>query len=130
MVDSVVGAEWLRARASMGAAEVCRNNGFHADAISRAYYAILHAAKAALALQGFSNVKGHGAVQRLFGSQLVVNDLVEREWSARLRQSHAKRNLADYYVFETFTEAHSREAVEQALAFLDRIQSLMPDTTP
>ena len=123
MVDPTVGAEWRRAHDSMGAAQVCRDHGFHADAIALAYYAILHAAKAALALQGFSNVRGHSAVQRLFGSELVLKDLVEREWSARLRQSHAKRNLADYHVFEIFTSVHSREAVVQACAFLNRMQS-------
>ena len=129
MVDPSVRAEWRRAQDSMGAAEACRDSGFHADAISRAYYAILHAAKAALALQGFASVRGHGAVQRLFGSELVLKDLVEREWSARLRQSHARRNLADYHVLETFTVTHSREAVEQASAFLSRMQSLVGDTT-
>ena len=130
MVNLTLRAEWRRAQECMGAANLCRDNGFHADAISRAYYAILHAAKAALALQGFASIRSHDAVQRLFGSELVIKDLVEREWSAHLRLSHAKRNLAEYHVLETFTETDSREAVERAASFLSRMQSLLGNVLP
>lgn len=130
MVNPTVGDEWRRAQESMGAAAICRDNGFYADSVSRAYYATLHAAKAALALQGFDSIKGHGAVQRLFGNELVKADLVEREWSANLRQSHARRNLADYHVSEIFSASDAGAAVEQANAFLNRMQSFLGDALP
>jgi len=41
-------AEWRRALDSLAAAELLAAEGYGADAISRAYYAALHAAKAAL----------------------------------------------------------------------------------
>ncbi len=54
MNRALVLGEWKRAAESLGAAESCRRDGYYADSVSRAYYAILHAAKAALYLQGIS----------------------------------------------------------------------------
>jgi len=45
MNRNMVVAEWNRARESLRAAETLTRDGLYADAISRAYYAILHAAK-------------------------------------------------------------------------------------
>ena len=50
-------AEWRRATESLGAARSCQRDGYYADSISRAYYAILHAAKAALHLHDVSPPK-------------------------------------------------------------------------
>ena len=43
---------------------VCLHGGFYADGVSRAYYAILHAAKAALQLRDVT-AESHAAVKRL-----------------------------------------------------------------
>ena len=43
-----VQAEWRRAQKALQAAELLQQHGLVEDAISRAYYAIMHAAKAAL----------------------------------------------------------------------------------
>ena len=42
--------EWQRAEDCRQVAQLCLRYGFYADSISRSYYAVLHAAKAALAL--------------------------------------------------------------------------------
>jgi len=70
MNKTVVLAEWRRATESLGAAESCRRDGFYADSISRTYYVILHAAKAALQLRDIAS-ESHAAVKRLFGLHLV-----------------------------------------------------------
>lgn len=61
----VVLAEWKRSIECLGAAGSCHRDGFYADSVSRAYYAVLHAAKAALSLQGI-DAESHAAVKRLF----------------------------------------------------------------
>ena len=48
MNRNMVLAEWSRARQSLQAAETLTRDSLYADAVSRAYYSILHAAKAAL----------------------------------------------------------------------------------
>ena len=45
-------AEWKRAAVALGATCTLAINGYNNDAVSRAYYAILHAAKAGLATKG------------------------------------------------------------------------------
>jgi len=61
-----VQAEWRRAQKALQAAELLQQHGLVEDAISRAYYAIMHAAKAALLVHDVI-AESHAAVRRLFG---------------------------------------------------------------
>ena len=72
MNRSMVLAEWHRARESLRAAETLTRDGFYADAISRAYYSLLHAAKAGLHVHDVV-AESHAAVRRMFGLHLVKN---------------------------------------------------------
>lgn len=133
MAEEVVGGEWRRAQECLGAANLCRENGYYADAISRAYYAIMHAAKAALSFRGVSissRRSTHMAVLNQFGRHLVEPRYIETTWSDHIRQAHARRTRADYGVFENFEEADAGAAVEQAAAFLNRMQSFLGDALP
>jgi uncharacterized protein (UPF0332 family) len=67
----------------------------YADAILRAYYATLHAAKAALYLHDVA-AESHAAVKRLFELHLIRTQELEREWSAHLGKSQDDRLVADY----------------------------------
>ena len=57
-------AEWQRATESLRAADTLAREGLRADAVSRAYYAILHATKAALHVQDVA-AESHAAVRRM-----------------------------------------------------------------
>jgi uncharacterized protein (UPF0332 family) len=70
MNRNMVLAEWNRSRESLRAAQTLTRDGLYADAISRAYYAILHAAKAALHVHDIV-AESHPAVRRMFGLHLV-----------------------------------------------------------
>jgi uncharacterized protein (UPF0332 family) len=63
MNRELVLAEWQHARDALKAAEMLTWEDLSADAISRAYYAVLHAAKAALHVQEVA-VESHAAVKR------------------------------------------------------------------
>jgi uncharacterized protein (UPF0332 family) len=69
MNRSMVLAEWNRARESLRAAETLTRDGLYADAISRAYYAILHAAKAGLHIHDVA-AESHPAVR---GSSVYIS---------------------------------------------------------
>lgn len=138
MVEPLIAGEWNRAQECLGAANLCRDNGFYADAVARAYYAILHAARAAIRFLGVSTSSRrstHRAVLNLFGEHLVRPGLIEPEWSDDLRQGHEERIRADYGIFETFEELEATDACERATAFLNRIilflnSSTLPDISP
>jgi uncharacterized protein (UPF0332 family) len=78
MNRDMVFAEWQRATQSLRAAELLASEGFHEDAVSRAYYAILHAAKAALFVHDVA-ATSHAAVRRLFGQHLINTGEIERQ---------------------------------------------------
>ena len=121
MNTTIVLAEWKRATDGLGAAQSCRRDGFHADAVSRAYYAILHAAKAALQVHGIS-AESHAAVKRLFGLHLVRTGEIEAEWGTFAGESLDARLTADYDVETSFSEEDAREEYDRAAAFLTRIR--------
>lgn len=117
-------AEWLRAYASLQAAENLTEDGLYADAISRAYYAILHAAKAALHVHGVA-AESHAAVRRMFGLHLVKAGEIEPEWSAYLRAGLDDRLAADYDVETDFSKKEARSECVRAGDFLERIKQYL-----
>ena len=94
MNRDIVTGEWRRAWRTLLAAELLAREGYHEDSVSRAYYAILHAAKASLFVRGVM-AESHAAVRRLFGKHLVLSGDVERCWVTYLGASLDDRLAAD-----------------------------------
>jgi uncharacterized protein len=97
MRQQQIRAEWRRALKSLRAAETLQLQGLPEEAISRAYYAVMYAAKAALLVHD-AVAKSHRAVRRLFGRVLVRGGEVEREWAEILAREQDQRGAADYIV--------------------------------
>lgn len=76
MNRTLVLAEWRLARNALRAAQLLARHGIYADAVSRAYYAVPHAAKAALQTKDIS-AESHAAVKRLFGLHFVKTEEFE-----------------------------------------------------
>lgn len=66
-----------RARKALLAAKILMENQLYEDCVSRAYYAVLHAAKAALATKDIEPVS-HKAVKRMFSLYLVKTGKIEK----------------------------------------------------
>jgi uncharacterized protein (UPF0332 family) len=117
----MVVAEWNRARESLRAAETLTRDALYADAISRAYYAILHAAKAALHVHDVA-AESHPAVRRMFGLHLVKSGDIEPKWSAYLVESLDDRLAADYDVETSFSREEARSECRRSREFLGRVK--------
>jgi uncharacterized protein (UPF0332 family) len=74
-----------RGKKSLRAAKKLFDEELFEDAISRAYYAILHAAKAVL-LRENVKVDSHEAVKRLFGMHLIKTGKIKSKYSKILRE--------------------------------------------
>ena len=120
-------AESQRAEDCQQAAELCLRHGFYADSISRSYYAVLHAAKSALALYDVT-IKNHRGLTSMFGLHIVQPGLVEGHWGSTIGQLSALRMAADYDVEVVFAEADAASAYGQAHGFVGRIRALLTDT--
>jgi len=119
-----VQAEWRRSLKAQGAAELLLEAGFYEDAVSRAYYAVLHAAKAALLARDIVT-ESHTAVRRLFGKELVQQGLLEKEWAMILAHEQDERASADYDVELSFSQEVAGQRVEESRRFLERIHSFL-----
>ena len=121
MNRNMVLAEWTRARQSLHAVELLTRDDCYADAISRAYYAILHAAKAALCVHDVA-AESHAAVRRMFGLHLIRSREIEPEWSAYLIESLDDRLAADYDAEASFSREDARQECRRARQFVGRIR--------
>ena len=115
-----VQAEWQRAQKALQAAALLQQNGLVEDAISRAYYATMHAAKAALLVHDVI-AASHAAVRRLFGQVLVMAEGVEREWAQLLARSYDQRGAAEYNVDFAVDEEAADHLVRDAQRFVERM---------
>ena len=124
MNRTLVLAEWRRARETLRAAELLHSEGYYGDAVSRAYYAILHAAKAALHVHDVA-ADSHTAVRRMFGLHLIQPGELEKELSGHLGKTSDERLAADYDAEMTFTEEQTRKECQRARQFLRRIRQYL-----
>ena len=129
MSAEMVLAEWRRVQECLGSAWICHSGGFYADSISRAYYAVLHAAKAVLQISEI-DPDTHKGLRNLFGLHIVRVGLLEPEWSALIAQLNALRQDADYTVKRIFDESDARSACQSAEAFVNRIRRLLGGIVP
>ncbi|MFH1738767.1 MAG: HEPN domain-containing protein [bacterium] len=120
MKHEQIRAQWRRASRSLGAAEILLREEFWDDAVSRAYYAVMHAAKAALLLHD-AVPKSHSAVRRLFGGLLVHTGEIEDEWAEILAHEQTQRAVADYLADTEPTAEEAREMVRDADRFVKRM---------
>ena len=118
--DEVLG-EWNRAARTLSAAELLVREGYPEDAVARAYYAILHATKAALSVHDVMT-ESHSSVRSMFGKHLVLTGAIERKWSKQLAGSLDDRLAADYDAATFFSTAEARRECASARAFVRRIR--------
>lgn len=104
-----------------GAAKALLDQGFPEDATSRAYYAVMHAAKAAL-LSHDAVAESHASVRRLFGRVLVKTGILEKEWADILAREQVQRESADYNVDLEMEVGVAGRMVGDAQRFLERIR--------
>lgn len=115
-----VQAELLRAEKSLAAARSLLRENFLEDALSRAYYSILHAARAVLLAEGVS-VSSHRAVRRLFGSHLIKTGKLEVRLAKILAEEQDDRFLADYDAWFHAERERAEKRVSEAAEFLAAI---------
>ena len=129
MVNSSIALEWQRGADCLRAALICSDNGLYADAVSRAYYSIMHSAKAALANLSI-RTRSHKGLKNQFGLQLVRPGLIEVDYAIDLNQSYDRRLRADYDATANFTAEDGVEACNRAQAFRDRMRLYLGNSVP
>ncbi len=113
-------AEWRRSGEALQSALILSQAGLAADTVSRAYYAILHATKAALLTQNITPTNHQGA-RDLLNRYLIYQGDMERQWLDTFQNAMYGRMEADYNPLAQFNDRKTMDAYRNAAAFRTRI---------
>ena len=116
--------ELIRAKKALLAAKTLIDKDLFEDCVSRAYYAVLHAAKAALALSKVET-DTHDGVRRMFGLHLVKSGKIEKEFAKILTAEHEDREIGDYDIDIEIEEDRASQRVKEAEKFVQRIEQYL-----
>jgi uncharacterized protein (UPF0332 family) len=110
-------AEMGRSHESLEAAKNLFNDELFADSISRAYYAIFHAARAILLTKDIDPETHNGAIS-LFGLHFVKPGIIENKYGKIFNEAKDDRESGDYLVTRKFSKTEAQLRVNQATIFV------------
>ncbi|KAF0107533.1 MAG: hypothetical protein FD146_1567 [Anaerolineaceae bacterium] len=98
--------------------------GLFDDAISRAYYAMFYAAKAALLSKGL-DLRRHSASIAKFRELFVITGQVDAEYLHYLGQAQSARERSDYAPFAPVSGEGAKEILEAAGTFIAKVKEIL-----
>ena len=116
--------EQARGEEALAAARHLLDGGFHADAVSRAYYAAFHWARALLVSRGIEPRSHRGTIQ-LIGLHFVKEGRLAESDAAVLAHLETYRELSDYNAAASFTRAQAEEEIARAGQFIEACRKVM-----
>lgn len=110
------------------AAKVLIKEGMYADAVSRIYYGIFHAARAMLALKGLDSKK-HSGIISLFNQHFVKTGLLPKDFGKIIKNAKDLREESDYNEFYLVSIKDAEELLKDGTRFIlgikKRIQEIL-----
>jgi uncharacterized protein (UPF0332 family) len=119
-----IAAEVRRGNETLESATILLAAGKHADAISRAYYAAFHYARALLLMLG-EEARSHGGIDRLLQRDLVREGRLDPEVARLFVRLMTFRLEADYTSEFVFTAQAAREELDAAERFIAEAKRLL-----
>lgn len=116
--------ELSRSKKALSAAKALLAYQLYEDCASRAYYSVLHAAKAALAIEGIEP-QSHHAVRRMFGLYLVKTGKIEKDFARILTAEQEDREIGDYDIHTEIEQDTAQKRVADAEEFIERIEKYL-----
>lgn len=119
--EEVASKHWQWATNALRAANRDIDARDASNAVSRSYYAMLHAANAVLATKGLQ-ANSHGRAQALFNKHLVQTGEIAKERGRDLAMGQKLRHSADYNVQKSVRQETGEEQCTRARHFLLEIR--------
>lgn len=105
-------------------ARLLKKDGDLRTATDRAYYAMFHAAEAALRMKGVTTKSHHGLISQ-FHQEYIKTGLVDPKLGAFLRKAFDMRQESDYEVYAEPDKKQVGELVERAHSFVKLLKQLL-----
>lgn len=116
--------ELARADAALTSARLLTDAGQYADAVSRSYYAMFHAACALLASIG-RTARTHDGLRALIAEHFIRPGVLAHEHGRALSRMAGDRGDADYNVAAVFSAQDAREDLAQAERFVAAARDIL-----
>jgi len=97
------------------------------DTVSKAYYVMFYAAKAALLTAGIVDVHRHAGVISFFGERFVKTGKVDRRYAKILSRALDARLDADYDPKRRARSENAEQSIADAEAFLAKAQEIVAE---
>lgn len=111
-----------RADRYLQSAELLLEDGDHASSVSRSYYAMFHAAQAALLTEGI-DAGSHRGVISMFGERFVKEGPLDPEMGRSLSRAFRERSVGEYEPTEPVPAETARNLIGEARAFVRRVEA-------
>ena len=115
-----------RADKALEAARHLLADRLYEDAVSRAYYAMFHAARAILFTKGIITKTHSGAITN-FGIEIAEKGIVDKEYGRIFNRAFNLRQKSDYETGTRFKKEDVMEMVENTKRFLQVVKSAMQE---
>lgn len=115
-----------RAHLDLEAAEANIREGYHAVAVTRAYYAIFYAATALLLSKGIWRSK-HSGVMAAFRQHFIKPGLIEVEYSDIYGNAFDTRLDSDYDMTATMDRDIAKDVLSDARRFVARAEGYLQE---
>lgn len=113
-----------KAERKLKVAEKLLRSDDYEDAVSRAYYAVFHAAQALLLTEG-ERAETHKGVVTLFGLLFVKTGKFKKDLGKYLANLKDERESGDYEVFSYIDRETAETAIEEAKEFVRETQAYL-----
>ncbi|MFM8876580.1 MAG: HEPN domain-containing protein [Anaerolineae bacterium] len=114
----------LRAEEAIDSAELLLKEGYLADSISRAYYAMFYVAEALLNEKDLSFSK-HGNVHGAFGEHYVKTGIFDKKYHKWFLEAFSRRIASDYDASAKFQSSSVKTMIDQAWDFLQAAKTYL-----
>lgn len=120
--NALIRARLVKAHRKLDAARADLASGRFDDAASRAYYAMFHAARAALAARGLQ-AKTHTGLAAVFAERLIRPGYLDAALGRWLGQGRRTREIGDYDDFLAIEAEEAGDAVSRAERFVAQVRA-------
>lgn len=127
---SGIAAKLLRkGEVTLGAARELYSKGFFEDSASRSYYAMFHAARAALTKVGITTRTHEGTVSE-FGRRLVLQGVFPRDLGRALAEAKAARETYEYSATMKIEKDEAEALLKDAERFVSQVKNQFKSLKP